>query len=231
MTEHLELYTHSLDFGGFYESCWQDEIDAQIKSALDFALEESGIENNDLQIKACRAVADDLILDFDTSAMQKEICESWIQGFSLYLVENWELPKAEADKITSANWVLFSPREYNFATDSIEIDLPLSVYKALWNLIKNNDDFVEYVKAHTTSYDGYRSYYSADDVLSGDDDLCGDSRTAKAKRIYITSFLSDSMGADDDFDAYYYVLDDLFLDTGELVDKLKQGFTDWLAKQ
>lgn len=51
-----------------------------------------------------------------------------------------------------------SPREYNFATDTIEVEIEYS-FKALMDYIKNNEvAFSGYIKDNNTSYDGFCAF-------------------------------------------------------------------------
>lgn len=57
-----------------------------------------------------------------------------------------------------------SPREYNFTTDRIFVDIPKSVVRKLWRISKadGHNALRERIAKHCTSYDGFISYYKND---------------------------------------------------------------------
>ena len=60
---------------------------------------------------------------------------------------------------------VYSPREYNFSNDSINVAYHLeddSFNKVLAYLLENKEAFTQHVKDNFTSYDGFMSFYSND---------------------------------------------------------------------
>ena len=60
---------------------------------------------------------------------------------------------------------LYSPREYNFSNDSINVAYTLaddSLAKIVEYINDNREEFDTYVKDNCTSYDGFMSFYSND---------------------------------------------------------------------
>lgn len=78
---------------------------------------------------------------------------------------------------------LRSPREYNFANDSINCIIHLTdeplFRKSLVERLKADPEFKEFIRKRYTSYDGFISWYSNDhetwlaDIASGENDVHG----------------------------------------------------------
>ena len=52
-----------------------------------------------------------------------------------------------------------SPREYNFATDAIDVIIEVDRHKLIRLINENNSDWEDYLKDNYTSYDGFMSYH------------------------------------------------------------------------
>jgi beta-galactosidase GanA len=78
---------------------------------------------------------------------------------SLGLVKNIEFQK------------LISPKEYNFSTDSIDVEIDVNIENLQKYIAENKQKFIEYLKEKYTSCSGFISSYSTDfDVWSEDTD-------------------------------------------------------------
>jgi hypothetical protein len=78
---------------------------------------------------------------------------------SLGLVNNIEFQK------------LISPKEYNFSTDSIDVEIDVNIENLQKYIAENKQKFIEYLKEKYTSCSGFISHYSTDfDVWSEDTD-------------------------------------------------------------
>jgi hypothetical protein len=75
--------------------------------------------------------------------------------------------------------MVYSPKEYNFVNDSINVEYTLNkaTYKAVINYLKENDtEFKEFILEHLTSRSGFISHYSNNhyvwyDMLEGKEKL------------------------------------------------------------
>ena len=72
------------------------------------------------------------------------------------------------------NLVLISPKEYNFYTDVINCDISEQANKILINRFKDDETFLEYLKEHTKSYDGFISHYTYQQALDDKDNILSD---------------------------------------------------------
>ena len=88
---------------------------------------------------------------FDNDAYELDVCKSFadlIDGELSDFVKNIKIQS------------IVHPREYNFTTDSVNIELDIDI-KAIQRFIyKNLDDFESYLKEKYTSRDGFMSFYS-----------------------------------------------------------------------
>jgi len=126
-------------FNGFYESIWQFDDDMVLYNI-----------NEDREAKGLPEINYDN-LEIDNAEYEKDV------SISFCAVLETEL-KDYVKSITYEN--LYSPKSYNFKTDSIncEIEPDTSAISAF--IYKNKDAFIEYLKENYTSYDGFMSSYS-----------------------------------------------------------------------
>lgn len=87
---------------------------------------------------------------------QKALCREWIE-----LVKN-QLEYATGDvikHISTRNFELDSPREYNFTTDKLIVNVEFRL-RALehWCFKDKSEKFNEYLKENYSSYDGFTSF-------------------------------------------------------------------------
>lgn len=135
-------------FSGYYGTIW--ETDANEQNEIDWI-------NEERERKGLQPIEwDDCRFDYKNyyEKLSKAVCEY----VSDWFIENRYVHKAKYEKLSS-------PREYNFANDSIHVEYTLtkkntSVIKKYLN--SHKEPFSEYVKANYTSYDGFISHYSND---------------------------------------------------------------------
>lgn len=147
-----------INFGGFYESYHSMNIDSIIEGYI----ENENYSNNTNKNVSLFYFGD---YNFNYKAMHKEYIQAYALVFSDYIKDNYNL------NITFNNLSLNSPREYNFATDSIDCEISQSDYHSLKLMFINNNEFNEYLKERTKSYDGYRSYYTYETALNNNEIL------------------------------------------------------------
>lgn len=133
-------------FSGFYGTIWETDND-----------EEMEIENiNDQRASKGLPPIEWDAIEWD----YKGYTESVGKGFTKY-VERDLKGLGVVDKITYEK--VSSPREYNFANDSIHIEVGLTKVNEKnirAYLRKHKDAFKKYLEDHYTSYDGFMSSYS-----------------------------------------------------------------------
>ena len=81
---------------------------------------------------------------------------------------------------------LYSPREYNFTTDSIDASISNKDFKKLKKYFLNNKDFITYANESSKSRDGFISFYDGIDAIIEDDSILLDYVFK-----YITTLLND----------------------------------------
>ena len=131
-------YSTTIPFTGFDESIHSYQFDYEQEQLIDYFSELTGYDMPECLV--------DLVWDaeIDWSTYAKEYAENFL---------------TECDLIGDYE-TLLSPREYNFTTDRIFIDLSeASVFKLLWQCDVEVMDKV--AKERFTSYDGFRSHYSS----------------------------------------------------------------------
>jgi hypothetical protein len=141
-------------FPGFY--CTYLESDDAETLELDYINEqraENGLEP--IEWDEC---------EFDYDEYHQRVSEAYTEAVehelkSLRLVNNIEFQK------------LISPKEYNFSTDSIDVEIDVNIENLQKYIAENKQKFIEYLKEKYTSCSGFISRYSPDfDVWSEDTD-------------------------------------------------------------
>lgn len=151
-------------FDGFYESFFSDALDNEIEQIIDNDNEENGTDNN----------SDAYTIKYDFLGYSKKIADHIFD----YMKEE------QTDLLNSYEFIsLKQPREYNFSTDeiNIEIDFNLDVLLSLIaenkemlsnkikedfnskdgnisNVINNLDYWIESIKTETDKYEQMISY-------------------------------------------------------------------------
>jgi len=133
----METITVALNFAGFYQSIHNDNIEARISQVL---------EDED--------ILDDKIYNhIPYKAIYTEYAERYVSEFNHYF--NLNLEFLELD----------SPREYNFRTDVIMVNMCIQDYNFLW--LDTDQDFInDKIEEASTFRDGYVPYYSRSEILA-----------------------------------------------------------------
>ncbi len=140
------------NFPWFYESILSSLIDSEEEREIEYLIEEWKLKEwsnyNDLM----------KIISIDYKKEREKISKSY---FSLW--------KQRVAPIMAPIWItileysgLYSPREYNFSTDSVEFTVEIEYEKVISFLNENKDDFSKYIERENTSYDWFFSFLSND---------------------------------------------------------------------
>ena len=161
--EKITIKNVALNFGGFYNSIHSDLIDIEIENIL---------ETEDLEY--------DQICDYiDFKAIHLEYSKRLVLEFN----DNFDLNlKFEQ---------LIHPKEYNFTTDIIIVDMAFQDYNYLF-LDTDQDELKHKITKATTNRDGYSAFYNYSEMLD--------------EPQFIAEFLLDIIMADTDeiSDWFYY---------------------------
>lgn len=160
--EPVKQYLASLPFfPGFYETSLDNMIDREIESRIESGVEteaEALASRGAFPVNEGRArfekdrereLADKYLIEANYQAARLAIAQGWVESFS----EESEL------KMTWES--LNSPREYNFTTDRVFVNLPEETLEKLKPCI-NSAEFPVVLRKMFTSYDGFISSYSND---------------------------------------------------------------------
>ena len=128
-----------INFGGFYNSIH----DAQIES----------------QFEACEDCIDFEAQDRDYTKTQINYSIEYLKKMEQFLFNEKIEVKFKFVRIKS-------PREYNFETDKIVINILKKHQKSIINFVKNNflNELIELIRAQTTRRDGYRPFYAFNEI-------------------------------------------------------------------
>ena len=136
----------SIAFGGFYNSTHQADIEYRI----DLDIEEKYIK------------------DYD-SVNWKETHKSYINTYC-YALSNFILNEYNID-MDFKDVSLYSPRYYNYSTDKIDCKISTHQVNKLNKTLLKDDDFLNFLKEHTKSYDGYMSFYTFEQAKLDKDNI------------------------------------------------------------
>ena len=159
----LTIKNVALNFGGFYDSIHSDLIDTEIENIL---------ETEDLEY--------DQICDYiDFKAIHLEYSKRLVLDFN----DNFDLDLKFEE--------LFQPKEYNFKTDEILVEMSMQDYNYLF-LDTDQTSMQLKVQDATTARDGYIPLYNSSELLD--------------EPQFIAEFLLDRFMADNDetSDWFYY---------------------------
>ena len=180
----MKVETYLPVFSGFYGTIWEASEDQEI-DYINELREEKGLEPVDFDA-----------IDFDYA------------GYNLHAAK--EVTNAVEDLlkdyVKSINFQkLVSPREYNFANDSINVEIELTqknVAKIKAFLKDNKEDFATYLHEHYTSCSGFISSYP-----NTIEDFCGNLKEALQHRHKLGSILNfiamHEDGNDTELNLYY----------------------------
>ena len=161
--EKITIKNVALNFGGFYDSIHSDLIDTEIENIL---------ETEDLEY--------DQICDYiDFKAIHLEYSKRLVLDFN----DNFDLNLKFEE--------LIHPKEYNFTTDIIIVDMAFQDYNYLF-LDTDQDELKHKITKATTNRDGYSAFYNYSEMLD--------------EPQFIAEFLFDFLMTDTDVisDWFYY---------------------------
>ncbi len=186
MTKPIML-TVNLPFEGFYNSWYSDAVDREEEQFAEYHAAESNEKEKDYEAywpKALRLSESDyseILFDVtDYSVAYQQIARDYVAAFDYiagaafglvvkdtrqrynYQTKEFEREAYNRPSIRATFESMDSPREYNFATDRIYADIPLSVMRELFKRSKadKHATFSAVIKERFTSYDGFISGYS-----------------------------------------------------------------------
>jgi len=165
-----------IDFGGFYHSIHDDVIERQIEA---------------LTCDDDWLVYDDCEYEVDYKITYNYYINHYCRLFEDYLDFEYDL------KINFKNLNLWSPREYNFETDSIICEITPAEHDKLINHFRKDNEFLDYLAEATKSYYGFRSYYTIDDALRDKNGMLS---------VYILRYLANKF-EEDEIDSFYEFTD------------------------
>ena len=131
----------AIEFGGFYESIHSHNIENLIEAY------EYDYDNIDWD-----KTHDDYIKDY------------------CYVLSSFILEEYDLD-IDFKNISLYSPRFYNYETDTIDCEINNQQVNSLNEIFLKDNDFIEYLKERTKSVSGYMSFYTFEDAIDNKDDI------------------------------------------------------------
>ena len=165
-----------IDFGGFYHSIHNDVIVREIEAVI---CDDDGI------------IFDDCEYEVNFSKTHHNYINHYCRLFEDYLINEYDL------NINFKNLNLWSPREYNFETDSITCEITPAEHDKLTNHFRKDDEFLDYLTEATKSYDGFISYYTIDDALRDKNGMLS---------VYILRYLANKF-EEDEIDSFYEFTD------------------------
>lgn len=139
--ETKDLVEIEIPFSGFYETHHDMKCDDAVEGFFTYNHETN--EEQELPEVFWDA-------DINWSAIRNEYCEEYVKAFA-----------SEYD-LTLSFLEMTSPREYNFTTDRIFVNIPREQINAIKDKVFADDAGRKYVSDRFTSYDGFSSFYSND---------------------------------------------------------------------
>lgn len=139
----------TIPFQGFYNSAFEYAIDCEIEQSVEYHQQENGLSDKDAETLR------DGFLSKNNGQFLKDICLNYAERFI------FEVEKETGLKLKAKFLDLESPREYNFTTDRIFIELPESnALSFIEYVIANHKDELEkLIKQRFTSGPGFISFY------------------------------------------------------------------------
>ena len=140
----------TIPFDGFYESFISDDIDHQIGQQIEWDSDIYDLNEDEQQ------VLEDSYFSVNRSSFYNQIAEDYTNFYIDALNE-----KLEGFELKAKFNLLTSPREYNFETDRIFIDIEKNhAIDFIKYIIKNyKKELEEKIKQRFTSRDGFWSHY------------------------------------------------------------------------
>lgn len=169
--EKITIKNVALNFGGFYDSVHSNLIDIEIENIL---------ETENLEY--------DQMCDYiDFKAIHLEYSKRLVSNFNDEFDLNLKFEE------------LFQPKEYNFTTDIIIVEMSMQDYNYLF-LDTDQDELKHKITKATTNRDGYSTFYNYSEMLNAPQ--------------FIAEFLLDIImeGADYDLADWFYEDNQWFYD-------------------
>ena len=131
-----EIYIH---FGGFYNSIHDAQIENQFEAYED---------------------------NIDTGANERDWTPTQINYSKAYLIKIERFLFNEKIEAKFKYVRIESPREYNFETDKIVVNILKKQQKSIINFVNNNFavELIELVRTQTTPTSGYRPFYTFNEI-------------------------------------------------------------------
>ena len=134
--EKITIKNVALNFGGFYDSVHSNLTDTELENIL---------ETEDLEY--------DQICDYiDFKAIHLEYSKRLVSNFNDEFDLNLKFEE------------LFQPKEYNFKTDEILVEMSMQDYNYLF-LDTDQDELKHKITKATTNRDGYLAFYNYSEML------------------------------------------------------------------
>lgn len=157
MTDTLII---KLPFSGFYESKWSGEVDNCEEQETEYYESDKQAEEGippELRLTASEYF-DILFRHTEYGDAYRTIAEDYAPCFSTWF-------KGETDLDLGLTFEsMTSPCEYNFATDRVFANIPVTAVRAMFerSAADSHERLAEVIKERFTSYDGFSSYYDND---------------------------------------------------------------------
>jgi len=177
-----------IEFGGFYNSIHSSIIDNDIDSYIEYMNDENDTELEEYDY------------NFNYSDMYNQYLKQYISDYIDFIELEYNL------NIKINDISLYSPKEYNFKTDEIDCFISKSDEIKLIKYFKKDNDFLEYLKDHTKSYDGFWSHYTYETAINNKDDIL---------TLYIFEYIANKYQKSDRFNIDIHV--DINENTSELI--------------
>ena len=120
------------------------------------------------------------------SVLQKEYSKRYIDFLNEFLKDNYAL------NVSLVFTGLYSPREYNFTTDEIEVNISDADAALIIDLFSKDEDCISFIDDASSSCPGFASFYEGYNEVKKDNE---------AHLRYIFKYI-DSIN-DDEFEQYY----------------------------
>jgi hypothetical protein len=161
-----ERVSVNIPFSGFYDSIWSQEIDQCATNESEYADQDNWSRYEQIAALAPEyrpdtgwpGLAEALFDHTDYSAAYASLATAYHDAF-------WDMVEGELGLPVMAKWDgMTRPREYNFETDRLFSTVPLSVFQAMLDALRNDDagNLQSAIERRHTSRSGFISFYSND---------------------------------------------------------------------
>ena len=212
----LKVKSYLPVFSGFYESCF-DGSDSAIEYLHEDLYHELKYSKDEIDFILDKAFSSNTFSDSWQDYKQKT-CVNCCN----FLEDKFQ----ELGLVTSITYdSLYSPKEYNFSTDSINCtyELDESNIEKIKEYITNNFDlWTKYIKDHFTSRDGFWSYHSNN---SSDEAWQLDTVIQDTTKLGVLLEFVCELEDITDFNMYEYHIDNdgnMFIHTDSLIDEISE---------